>query len=311
MSNEREQWLKERMNSIGGSDAGIILGVSPFKSKLELWTEKVEKNINTTLEDELIFQIGHALEPIIANEYFKMTGRFLESRPQKIHSNYPFISGNVDREIVSSERMLPGILEIKTKGAWTKWYDDEIPLYIIAQLQHYLSVYNYTWGSIAVLDLGTRTISYTDIERDEELIKKIIDEEKKFWDLVVSKIPPEPDSSKSCQEFLRSKYAVETVGKTIDLTQNEIANNNAYNLGCVKEDIKKLEEKEVEYKNILMSIMEDAEIGIGKDYKITWRSPKNRIVFNVDKFKEDHPEIYNRYTSSEKQTRRFVLKFND
>ena len=36
----REEWHRLRKNGLGGSDAAVVLGISPFKSSLELWYEK-------------------------------------------------------------------------------------------------------------------------------------------------------------------------------------------------------------------------------------------------------------------------------
>lgn len=36
----REEWLKERTQGIGGSDAGCIVGANPWKSARQLWREK-------------------------------------------------------------------------------------------------------------------------------------------------------------------------------------------------------------------------------------------------------------------------------
>ena len=37
---EREAWLAGRRNGIGASDAPAALGISPFKSRGDLWAEK-------------------------------------------------------------------------------------------------------------------------------------------------------------------------------------------------------------------------------------------------------------------------------
>lgn len=305
---DRKEWLKERLNGIGGSDVGIILGVSPFKSRLELWNEKVEKKINNS--DELIFKIGHVLEPIIADEYSKMTGRVLETRLSKTHPLYPFMIGNVDREIVKSQRPLPGICEIKTKGQYTHWKDNEIPLYIHAQIQHYMAIYGYTWGSIVVLDLGTRTITYTDIERDDKLISELIEEESKFWNLVQNKIPPKVEGGEACEKYLKNKYSKQVIGKTIDLTSNKEVFEWVIKLKQAKDKIKELEIDETEAKNHLMNIMGDAELGLGENFKITWKNDKDSVKFDEEKFKEDNPSLYSNYLELKKGIRRFLLKFD-
>ena len=36
----REKWLELRKNGIGGSDAGVVVGVNPWKNRFQLWMEK-------------------------------------------------------------------------------------------------------------------------------------------------------------------------------------------------------------------------------------------------------------------------------
>ena len=36
----RTDWLKARRKGIGGSDAASVLGISPWKSNVQLWEEK-------------------------------------------------------------------------------------------------------------------------------------------------------------------------------------------------------------------------------------------------------------------------------
>jgi putative phage-type endonuclease len=304
---EHEEWLRQRLEGIGGSDAAAVLGISPFKSRVELWHEKVSKKIDPESVEELIFEIGHALEPIVAKKYVGMTGRKLEMRPRKIHPDYPFMIGNIDREIVGDERG-PGILEIKTKGAWTDWNSDDIPPYYMTQIQHYLSVYGYDWAGFAVLDLGTRKVTHIDIDRDDKLISRLIQEEAKFWELVEKKICPEVDSSKVCGEFLRKHFKL-SEDVTIDLIGNDEATKWATILKDIKSQEKLIKSREVECKNYLMSLVGNAEKAVGDSYSITWKAPKDKEVFDVDRFRIDYPNLAKKYTKPEPQTRRFTVTF--
>lgn len=305
---ENAQWHLDRLNGLGGSDAAIVLGISPFKSRLQLWNEKVNKIIDSNPEENLIFQIGHALEPIIADHYSKTTKREIVKRSQKVHPQYPFMMGNVDREIVKSERETPGILEIKTKGAFINW-EDTIPNYYLSQIQHYMAIYGYNWSSFAVLDLGKREITYTDVERDDVFIEKLIEEEKKFWKLVENKIPPEPEPTKACKDYLESHFDIaEPI--TIDLTNNEEATKKANLLKHVKATRKGLEESEIECKSYFMNLMQTVERAIGDGYEITWRNDKDALKFDIDKFKLEHPKLYKNYTTMKKGSRRFLSKFD-
>lgn len=302
------EWLEQRKKGIGGSEASMVLGINPWKSKLELWNEKVTQQANIDATKQLMFKIGHTLEPIIAEEYTNETGRKLEERPLKVHPKYPFVLGNIDREIVGDAKG-PGILEIKTKGGYTNWHED-IPLYYQVQLQHYLELYNFKWGSFSILDLGIMRLSIIDIERDDELISKLIKEEIDFWDHVEKKIPPDVDKSIACQEFLREKYKV-SKDITIDISGNEEARKWAEMLREAKRNQKAFDIMETEAKNHLMSMVGNAEKAVGIGYSITWKAPKDKEVFDIERFKRDYPDLAKQYIKIDPQSRRFSVRFSE
>lgn len=37
----RMEWLEQRRNGIGGSDAAVIVGLNPYRSRLELYADKL------------------------------------------------------------------------------------------------------------------------------------------------------------------------------------------------------------------------------------------------------------------------------
>ena len=40
---DKDEWLSLRKGYIGGSDAGAVLGMNPYKSAYSLWAEKTGK----------------------------------------------------------------------------------------------------------------------------------------------------------------------------------------------------------------------------------------------------------------------------
>ena len=310
MEKDRTEWLKNRTTGIGGSDSSVILGINPWKSKLELWTEKVT---GTMVEkDTPDLHWGKKLEPFIMEEYIEITKREVKAgvyEYENLRSKmYPWMTANLDGVIVNQERG-NGVLEMKTKSAFIHW-DSLIPDYYYSQVQHYLCVTGLTWASFAVLDFGKKELFWCDVERDEEFIKNLVEEESKFWKLVTDKIPPEVENTESCQNFLKSKYSKASEGKTIDLRNNNSATNWAIHLKQIRSEIKSLEENELECKNNLMAIMEDSELGIGDGYKVTWKSPMDRLVFDIERFQKEHHELYKEYAKLEPQSRRFTVKFS-
>lgn len=55
-----QQWLKGRMNGIGGSDASVTIGRNPYKSNVELYEEKIGKAVKFagTVESGTLAEYG-------------------------------------------------------------------------------------------------------------------------------------------------------------------------------------------------------------------------------------------------------------
>ena len=79
----REQWLEVRKGGIGSSDAAAAVGLNPYKSQLELWMEKTDRDgglPKTNPNDETSpMYWGTLLESIVAAHYTKRTGNTVRS----------------------------------------------------------------------------------------------------------------------------------------------------------------------------------------------------------------------------------------
>ena len=81
-----EEWLQLRKTGIGGSDAAVILGISPFKSTWELWNEKV-KELQTLPEETEAAYWGKLLEPVVREEFTARTGLRVYTEPYLLQHN--------------------------------------------------------------------------------------------------------------------------------------------------------------------------------------------------------------------------------
>lgn len=108
----REQWLAVRNGGIGSSDAAAALGLSPYKSPLELWLEKTNRKPPTDLSQSEAVYWGTVLEAIIANVYAERTGNKVRRINAVLqHPEHHHMLANLDRAVGSD-----GVLEIKTAG---------------------------------------------------------------------------------------------------------------------------------------------------------------------------------------------------
>ena len=48
---DHDKWLSVRNMGIGGSDAGVIMGLNPYKSPFQLWMEKTGQTHPEDLSD--------------------------------------------------------------------------------------------------------------------------------------------------------------------------------------------------------------------------------------------------------------------
>src|SRR5260363_129429 len=91
----RDAFLTARQACIGGSDIGAILGVSSFKSAVDVYPAKTAPNPSDA-QTELTYW-GHAVEPIIARRFSEEHGVEL-IRPNAIarHPQHDWMVGNLD-----------------------------------------------------------------------------------------------------------------------------------------------------------------------------------------------------------------------
>ena len=132
---DHEAWLQTRREGIGASDAGVLLGMSPYKTNVQLWEEKVGLRVPEDISDKPYVQYGHDAEPHL-RALFALDHPELEVKydsPYNIIRNddHPFIQASPDGELVERSTGRKGGLEIKTTEIrsptqWKEW-DGRIP----------------------------------------------------------------------------------------------------------------------------------------------------------------------------------------
>jgi putative phage-type endonuclease len=186
----------DRKSGLGGSDSPVVLGISPFKTRKELWQEKLGLVEVKELTSPAIKR-GNSLEGIVADLYAEVKGRKVEVVKQRlVHPQYKHIYAHIDRRLIDDKKKGPGVLEIKCPGVavFNKCKREGLQQYYIIQLQKYLGITGYSWGAFAVFSAEQWELIEFDVVPDKELIKIIFAEDNKFWGYVLSgEEPPEPE----------------------------------------------------------------------------------------------------------------------
>lgn len=299
----REQWLEVRSQGIGSSDAAAAIGLSPYKSPLELWQEKTGRVQQPDLSEKGAVFWGSTLEPVIANVYQERTGLKVRRVNAVLqHPEVPFMLANLDRAVGSD-----GILEIKTAGyhSVSSW-EETVPEAYQCQVLHQLAVTGKAWADVAVLIAGQDFRIYR-IERDDAKIADLIEQESRFWEFVQRDTPPPPDGSESSARALSWMYPRDS-GQAVDFSENADLNQMFHTLLDLKQKRRQLEFMEETHRQALQSAMGTASSAVFLGGKVSWKTTKDSTSVDTKRLVADHPDLAAQYTSTTPGQRRFLLQ---
>lgn len=296
---DTEDWLKYRKRGIGGSDAGAVCGLNPYRSAMAVYLDKTTDEVEM-IDNEAMRQ-GGEFEDYVARRFMEASGKKVRrANAMFYHEGYPFMIADVDRMIAGENAGL----ECKTASPFMadKWKDGQIPMHYQLQCYHYMAVCNAECWYIAVLIYG-REFKFYRIERDEELISDLIEIEKDFWEKHVQKgIMPDPDGSKIADSVI-AEYYRQSVPQSLPLTGFDEKLRRRQELLAVIERMD-TEKKQIEQE--LKLYLGEAELAENERYRVSWKTVcSNRL--DEKRLKEEQPEIYEKYRR-ETVSRRFTIK---
>lgn len=216
-------WLLRRLAGITGTDIAAILGKHPYKTAFDVWASKTGRAEALDLSDSEPVFWGNVLEPVVASEFARRTGRSFVSPQDWATDGRKALTLDHDGtdkhmvEIIKSPIHVvtpdghiqawkplpwlesqeaqegPGTLEIKTTAAWLKsdWVDGA-PEYHKFQSGYNAAVAGHSWFSLAGLVGGQELLTY-DYGVDDDTAAWLLDVAAKFWtDHVLGDREPAP-----------------------------------------------------------------------------------------------------------------------
>lgn len=312
-----QDFTHNRSNFLGGSDIGAVIGVSKYRSALDVWLEKTGKMVDRA--NNLSLRFGSFAESFVADEYALATGETLATHAQGLaHPDHPFCIGHIDRFVLHSKDqslfdshgMLNAkkLLECKTASMYSQhdWGEpgsDAVPLPYLCQCLWYLGITGLSQIDLAVL-IGGSDLKIYCITRDRELETLLFQKADDFWtEHVMKDIPPKPQSLHDCQMLFHKGDP----NKTKEADLQTLA--RIQTLKVLESQVQKSEEAINEIKQELMLEMGDAEVLAyqGKAL-ITWKAPKASYRIDTKRLGQEHPELVSQYQMPVHNSRRFVVK---
>lgn len=219
-----DEWLEERKKGIGGSDAAVACGCSPYRTSRELYYDKIGIGVSSYEKSGwLAMEIGNRLESLVAQLFVMKTGYTIH-KDTNMYCNpeYPFMIANLDY-IYTTPDNKSGILEIKTASVYKKddWKDDKIPLHYELQVRYYMAVMNINEAWICCL-FGNNEDDFVmrHIRRDLFIEELVIQCEYDFWfEFVLKKTePPLVESPEAVKNYFISLCQKDTKDEVLQLS---------------------------------------------------------------------------------------------
>lgn len=259
----REAWLAKRQTMLTASDAAAALGVNPYKSAVELWSEKTGLVEPPDLSGNEAVEFGIRLEPVICEAFAERTGRVVTPHaPYQVvphpKDNLAWLGCTPDAIQSSGAREGIGNLQIKTAGGFmARHWTDGPPLHYQIQVQCELAVMGLDWGTLAVL-IGGQRLRWFDVERNDRFIAVMIDKLAVFWQCVQDRTMPTVDGSLATTKAL-AKLHPNDDGSSVMLPAD--ARQWADELAAAKADVKAAKSRERAAHNKLREAVGDATYG--------------------------------------------------
>lgn len=200
----REEWLRNRKKSIGGSEISAVVGRNPYMDNVTLWEIKTGRRKAEDISDKPYVQYGTQAEEHLRALFaldFPQHQVCYEENNSFFNDRYPFAQASLDGWLVDGDGRL-GVLEIKTTeilraGQREKW-KDRIPANYYCQCLMYMAVLE---ADFAVLKAQLKTeidgdvrleTRHYHIERSEaqEDIDYLMQKGAEFWEYVKSDTRP-------------------------------------------------------------------------------------------------------------------------
>lgn len=327
-------WLAERAKGLGSSDAGTVMGVSPFTTPLKLWRQKL--GLDPPTPESEAMRNGHYLEPAVAEFFAGKTNSVIDYSSEgdwiAADNERPYLRVSPDRLFWPEgvERLPENRLVLEIKSTSKPVDPDQLPLYWVCQVQYQMGILGVPMGAIAwITSFPKLQMDYTWIRFNKAFFDTLVTALDRFWNVnILQKIEPAAVDD----EDITLKWPTSESNKTVYATETDLTNCQRYlELLRQKEDLEKsIVEASTAIKNAIQDgealMWENPETGkvetiakfksvnetVFDEKRVEQEEPQRYAeylvkVFDKQSFKDENPDLYKKYTSTRKGNRRFSV----
>ncbi len=295
----RARFHAERRLGIGGSDVAPILGLSPWRTALDVYLEKTGEAEPQHDSEAMLW--GRVLEPVIRRQYAERTGRTVMTPEAITSERYPFMRANADG-ITDDGRVLE-IKTARTADGWGESGSDEIPQAYLLQVQHYMLVTALPVADVAVL-IGGSDLRIYEVPADRDIHEILIEAEARFWQRVEQREPPPVVTYDDAVH----RYGHHPAAGAVLASDEAVASIDR--LRAIKAEIEMLESEQALHKAVITKALADRGdtlIHAGRTLA-TWKLAKAPQRFDTKAFAAAHPDLHAQFLVTGEPSRRLLIK---
>lgn len=308
-------WHKARTSGIGASEIAMALGIAPHTWGGPWLLYQRKTGALPDARDNAQMQWGRALEGVILKRFLKCHPEFRDNTVLKgraYRSNkHEWMIGTPDAVVFDTRQRFsadshvartkwgyPVVVEVKTGHTYEGWGpegSDEIPVYYRAQVLQNMDIVGAAVAWVPVLFRGSEYREYR-IERDEGDLRVIRAGGTQFWRRIQEGNPPPVDAGKATLDSLKHTRLDPGTQAQVD---EELVRRylRAKALESRAKAFREAQEARIR------EALGDAQYGMAGAAKVATRSTWRQGQFNVALFRQEHPELADKYTTQESRSR--------
>ena len=285
-----KEWLLTRWRDdqnkcvFGASDIPALMNASPYKSRAELFADKLNEPQEQT--ETAIFRRGNLLEkPLLEAASHELgLGIFTPNtiyRDGRLSVSLDGVDNTIQPEIV---------VEAKTTTRYSIYDENDLPIEWLWQGWAQQAVLDCpVWFSILDRDLK---ISVVELPKNETAIDTLRLETEIFGEWVDNNTPPLDEINNFSADDIARIWKVTPTMMELDATAAQLV----IDLEKARATSKEASEAETRIKDSLAQMLLGHEIGMFNGQKIlSWQQQAGKTVLDTARLRADHPELVKEY----------------
>jgi len=303
---------KIRKGRITGTRIGGVVGLSKYKTPIDVWRALVEPEgvDEGSIEDSPDVQRGKYLEAGMLEWFAHVTGAVVHHQDAAVHPVDNRFAATPDGWAKMPDGSIVN-LEVKMPRRGDDWGEsgtDDIPTCHVCQVVQEMGVFGRKLTKMIALVWGEMRIY--DVPHDPELEAILLNRGGDFYDkYVMTRIPPPPDSSDNYYKYLKHIFPGMAKGEMLPTTEDLDAKVARYL--AAKERADEVDDEIKLLKNQICAEIGDAKGIKGGDWKAVWNNVRGRQKTDWKAYVNDlggTPEGADKYTTRGAGYRAFSIK---